>query len=98
MNELSEKEKSIRDQRIEKISKLKELGYDPYLEEKYDFTCTNEKFLLTFQEDQSFRLVGRIVSLRFMGKTAFAHLDDGSSKVQLYFKKDAIIERKESKL
>lgn len=93
MNELSEKEKNIRDQRIEKISKLKQLGYDPYKEEKYDFTHTIKIFLTTFEENKYVKLTGRIVGLRLMGKTAFVHLNDGTSKVQLYFKKDAIGEK-----
>ena len=34
------------------------------------------------------RLAGRIVSLRIMGKAAFAHVQDRKGKVQLYLKKD----------
>lgn len=90
MSELSEKEKSIREQRIEKISKLKQLGYNPYLEEKYDFSHTIENFLTVFEEEKEVKLVGRIVGIRIMGKTAFTHLSDGEAKVQLYFKKDFI--------
>jgi hypothetical protein len=33
-------------------------------------------------------LAGRLVAMRAFGKAAFAHLDDGSGKLQVYFKKD----------
>src|SRR4029079_2101780 len=33
---------------------------------------------------------GRLVSMRNMGKAAFAHLSDGDGKIQGYFKKDDI--------
>ena len=35
---------------------------------------------------------GRLIGLRDMGKTIFAHLQDGSGKCQLYFKKDNLKE------
>ncbi len=36
------------------------------------------------------RLAGRIVSFRSQGKTAFAHLEDASGRIQLYFRRDAL--------
>ena len=39
------------------------------------------------------RLAGRLVLLRGMGKTTFAHLEDASGKIQLYFKSDLLGER-----
>src|SRR5204863_9134940 len=35
-------------------------------------------------------LAGRLVSLRGHGKAGFAHLLDGSGKIQLYFREDAL--------
>lgn len=41
------------------------------------------------------RLAGRLVLMRGMGKTTFAHLEDASGKIQLYFKSDLLGERYE---
>jgi lysyl-tRNA synthetase class 2 len=38
-------------------------------------------------------LAGRLVALRPHGKTTFAHLEDASGKIQLYFKSDELGER-----
>lgn len=38
-------------------------------------------------------VAGRIVALRSQGKTAFAHLEDRSGRIQLYFRKDVLEER-----
>ena len=39
---------------------------------------------------ERFTLAGRIVQLRFMGKAAFAHILDGSGRIQLYVKSDVV--------
>ena len=38
----------------------------------------------------SVRVAGRIVGWRDMGKSAFAHVEDASGRVQLYFRKDVL--------
>ena len=35
-------------------------------------------------------VAGRIVAFRSKGKTAFAHLEDGSGRIQVYFRQDAL--------
>ena len=42
------------------------------------------------EEGDSVRVAGRLVAWRGHGKTAFAHLADGSGRIQLYFRKDEI--------
>ena len=42
------------------------------------------------EEGPSVRVAGRLVAWRGHGKTAFAHLADGSGRIQLYFRKDAL--------
>jgi len=41
-------------------------------------------------EGPALALAGRLVSLRDHGKSFFAHLADGSGRIQLYFKKDVV--------
>ena len=38
----------------------------------------------------SAEVVGRLVAVRHMGKSAFAHIEDGSGRIQLYFKKNTL--------
>jgi lysyl-tRNA synthetase class 2 len=40
------------------------------------------------EEGEAVRVAGRLVAWRGHGKTAFAHLADGSGRIQLYFRKD----------
>jgi lysyl-tRNA synthetase class 2 len=40
-----------------------------------------------------YTVAGRLRSIRLMGKTAFAHLEDGAGRLQLYFRADALGER-----
>ena len=42
------------------------------------------------EEGETVRVAGRLVAWRGHGKTAFAHLADGSGRIQLYFRKDAL--------
>jgi lysyl-tRNA synthetase, class II len=35
-------------------------------------------------------VAGRILSWRGHGKSAFAHVEDGGGRIQLYFRKDAL--------
>ena len=41
-------------------------------------------------EGQQVAVAGRVVAWRAHGKTTFAHLADGSGRIQLYFKKDVL--------
>ncbi|MBI5210208.1 MAG: lysine--tRNA ligase [Elusimicrobia bacterium] len=44
------------------------------------------------QDPTPVRTAGRVMQLRDMGKSVFAHLQDGDGKCQVYFKKDALPE------
>jgi len=83
-------DRSIREIRLEKRAKLAELGFDPYAAETYDTPHTVEEILGGFEEGKPVSLAGRIVSMRLMGKAAFAHISDGDHRIQGYFRKDDI--------
>ncbi len=85
-------EDTIRDFRIEKLRKLRELGKDPFLAERFDIDHSATELLETFKEGAKVSFAGRIVSLRIMGKAAFAHLSDGEGKIQVYLRKDDLSE------
>lgn len=87
--------------RHEKIKKLKEKGIEPY-PHRYEITykakeiLERHKKLKTGEEAKSSRvsLAGRIMSKRGHGKSGFAHIMDGSGRVQIYTKFDVVGEKK----
>ncbi|MCH8978282.1 MAG: lysine--tRNA ligase [Armatimonadetes bacterium] len=83
-------DRPIREVRLEKLAKLRELGADPYSVERYDIDCSAAELIERFDEleGKAVSFAGRLVSMRLMGKAAFAHLSDGDGRVQVYFKKD----------
>jgi lysyl-tRNA synthetase class 2 len=84
---------SLRDIRLEKLARLRELGADPYAVERFELSGTAQSLLDDFEEGKAVSFAGRLVSMRIMGKAAFAHLSDGDGQIQGYFKKDDIGER-----
>lgn len=96
-------EQSIEDIRREKLAKLRDLGYDPYQVERFPYQYSAKQLLDQFDtlapsEDIEDKLpyvlpfAGRLVSMRIMGKAAFAHISDGDDKVQAYFRKNDLPE------
>lgn len=78
--------KQIMDHRLEKLSRIKDAGIDPFPHEFNkihhigDF-CDNHNKL-----DENVTTAGRIVSFRKMGKASFLHLQDETGKIQVYMK------------
>jgi lysyl-tRNA synthetase, class II len=85
-------------QRIKKVEELKDLGIKPYGDPYETAHHTADlkaqhgdkpKELLE-SERVSCTLAGRIVAMRDFGKAAFAHIQDSTGKLQIYFKKDML--------
>jgi len=78
--------------RREKLATLKSEGRDPYEITKYDVTinCTEIKENFNELEGKIVSVAGRILSRRIMGKASFAHIQDGSGKIQVYVKRDDV--------
>jgi lysyl-tRNA synthetase, class II len=79
-------------QRREKLAAWRALGIEPYA---YRFAVTHDAAgvlalgdAITEQDGPRVALAGRIVSLRGHGKAGFAHLLDGSGRIQLYVRAD----------
>ncbi len=83
-------ELSIRELRLQKLARMRELGHDPYMVEKFDRTDSAQGLLDNFAEEKQVAFAGRVVSYRLMGKAGFAHLSDGDGKIQIYCKKDEL--------
>ena len=88
MTELSELERV----RLEKLNRLREAGMDPYPRQA-NRTHMVKEAVLAFEskaegESVEATVVGRLRSIRKMGKTTFAHIEDGSGRLQLYLRLD----------
>ena len=87
--------------RREKLSALRERGIEPFA---YNFepTTTSADASAGFESEEEggtlseaghgavVRLGGRIVGWRDMGKSVFAHIEDGVGRIQIYFKKNVL--------
>ena len=79
--------------RLEKVQRLREQGIDPY-PPRAERTHTSQEAISAFEEAEKLgegqpveaTLVGRIRSMRPMGKVSFAHIEDGAGRVQLFLR------------
>ena len=74
--------------RREKLTKLKELGVNPYPAPLYPVNTTSNDVLNHYEEGKEVIVAGRLMSLRVQGKASFATLQDSVGSVQLYFNRD----------
>ena len=83
-----------REQRIAKLVRLRERGIDPY-PAHVQYTHTATEAIAAFGdagegEEITVRVVGRLISLRVMGKSTFAHIADSSGRIQIYLRRDIV--------
>jgi lysyl-tRNA synthetase class 2 len=85
-------EASIRELRLAKLARLRELGADPYAVERFPFERSAAQLLAEFDalEGRMVRFAGRIASQRFMGRAAFMHVSDGDERIQAYLRRDGL--------
>jgi lysyl-tRNA synthetase class 2 len=80
--------------RRDKITVLNQLGIDPYPAPLYPVSHLATDILNNFDAEinpmPEVCIAGRILSIRLMGKAAFAQLQDTSGKIQIYVGRDAI--------
>jgi lysyl-tRNA synthetase class 2 len=82
--------------RREKLAELQKLGIDPYPAPLYPVNSTSAYIKEHYKGEENKAdfaevcLAGRIMSIRDMGKAAFAVLQDSAGKIQLYVKRDEI--------
>jgi lysyl-tRNA synthetase class 2 len=74
--------------KLEKLENIRAFGMDPY-PEKAERDFKNAEVLEKFEElgDKKVNLVGRVRSMRPMGGSAFANIEDESGKMQLFLNK-----------
>lgn len=81
----------IKKQREKKLKNLREVGIDPYPQKAISRLPINE-VILNFDKlkGKEIALVGRIRSIREHGGSTFLHFEDGSGKIQAFFRRDKL--------
>lgn len=74
--------------KLEKLNNIREAGMDAYPEKTMrDFNSAHALSKFDELQGKSITLVGRVRSMRPMGGSAFAHIEDESGKIQLFLNK-----------
>ncbi|HMS56905.1 MAG TPA: lysine--tRNA ligase [Fimbriimonadaceae bacterium] len=87
---MNQEEVGLREVRLQKLARMRELGHDPYQVETFKRSHSAQDLLDKFEENLDVEFAGRVVSYRLMGKAGFAHLSDGDQKIQVYCRKDDV--------
>ncbi|NCA81139.1 MAG: lysine--tRNA ligase [Opitutae bacterium] len=87
--ELSAHEIEFRNQRLAHLEALKAAGHRPY-GRAFERTGPLAEIRAGFAEGKAVRIAGRLVAVREMGKSIFAHAQDGTDKFQIYVQKNAL--------
>ncbi len=91
-------EESLTDQEQQrrlKLARLREAGIDPY-PARARRTHTAAQAIAALEtmaegvEGEAVTVAGRLVSIRVMGRSSFAHIEDGSGRIQLYLQRDSV--------
>lgn len=86
------------EQRLRKLQQLRQLGLDPY-KQSFDPEHRASQLLESYahrgneyfdSQPVFVTVAGRVMALREFGKAAFAHIQDFTGKIQVYFKKDLL--------
>jgi len=80
--------------RRQKLEALRQAGIDPY-PPRARRTHTAAAALAAGAadppvEDHPITVVGRLVAVRIMGKASFAHIEDGTGRIQIYVRQDTV--------
>ena len=84
----------ISKQRLEKLAKIRQLGFDPYPRVYHRTHTAEQAVALLKQQEESkaetaeISLAGRIMARRGMGKVSFLDIRDSTGKIQLLYRKD----------
>jgi len=90
---MGEELSNLEQNRLEKMRRLRQQGIEPY-PSRARRTHTNLQAIQAFEAAEAAgagaavkaTLVGRLRSMRTMGKITFAHIEDGSGRVQLFLR------------
>jgi lysyl-tRNA synthetase class 2 len=78
--------------RRQKVDAWRNLGVDPF-GSAFANVVPAAQAIADYKDEAPVRVAGRLVSIREMGKSVFAHIQDETGKIQLYANKDALGEQ-----
>ena len=83
--------------RRKKLEELRKEGKDPFLYEKYDVDAYSQDIKDRFEEmdGENVTVAGRVMSKRRHGKICFIDLQDYKGKIQVFARKDVLLENYE---
>ncbi len=84
--------------RRQNLQAIRDLGIEPYPAATFEVNITAKEINETYDHHeeeekrnlQQVRIAGRVMTKRVMGKAAFAVIQDGTAKVQIYVQRDMI--------
>lgn len=78
----------------ERVTKLRELGIEPYPAALFDVNTTSSEIKEKYDADKcpfpEISIAGRMMSRRIMGAASFIELLDSEGRIQVYIKRDEI--------
>lgn len=85
----------LEEQRLNKLERLREAGINPYprrVERTHTTVEAKEAFAAVEAEEAevTVTVTGRLVSMRDMGKSVFAHIEDGYGRIQLFLRREEV--------
>jgi len=85
----------LEEKRLEKLERLQTAGVETYplrVERTHTTTQAKEALIEAENPDKEIEVTvtGRLVSFRDMGKTVFAHIEDGYGRIQLFVRRDNV--------
>ena len=76
--------------RREKLTRLRELGFNPYPADLFPVDANSKEIKNNFKEGKQVTIAGRLMVINIQGKASFGQLQDGEGRIQLYFNRDEI--------
>ncbi|MDY6911871.1 MAG: lysine--tRNA ligase [Chloroflexota bacterium] len=97
---MSERKEDQTRSRIDKLTRIQELGINPY-PTKYQRSHSAQEAIALYPQGEdsddhspAVQIAGRITAMRLMGKASFMDVRDSSGKIQAYLRKDTLGEEK----
>ncbi len=86
---------SLEEQRLSKLERLRDADVDPYprrVERTHHSEAAKAAFAAAEADGEAVvvTVTGRLVSMRDMGKSVFAHIEDGYGRIQLFVRREEV--------
>jgi lysyl-tRNA synthetase class 2 len=81
--------------RLRKVQEMRQAGIEPWpAPMPVEHTCHDVLAQYQSEQEATYTVAGRLITLREHGKTIFAHMQDRSGRLQIYLRQDGVGEEK----